>query len=87
MVARLRPISKAESSVMEMRPFSMSAMRFLMPWVMLSPRVSMAVWMNSGLVAAKLDGAIASTYWRVRNCMRSLVRPSAMGSASASLVR
>ena len=42
-MARLRPTSKADSSVIEMRPFSRSPIRFLMPCVMLSPCVSSAL--------------------------------------------
>jgi hypothetical protein len=50
---------------------------------MLSPLVSSAVLTNSGLVARKFDGAIASTICRVMKRMRSLAWPSAIGAASA----
>ena len=51
-VAMLRPISKTDSSVIEMRPFPKSPIRLLIPSVMLRPSLSSATLMNSGLVAA-----------------------------------
>ena len=54
-----------------------------MPCWMLSPLVSSAFWTNSGLVAKKFDGAIASTSCRVRKRIRFFAWPSASGAASA----
>src|SRR3989441_9611494 len=48
--ARLRPTSKAWSSVWLMRPFCTSPIRFARPRVRLSPRLSSACCIASGLV-------------------------------------
>jgi hypothetical protein len=45
------PSSKADSSVMEMRPLSMSASRFFSPSCRDSPRLSIAAFSASGLVS------------------------------------
>ena len=62
LVATLRPTSKPLSSVCDMWPCSMSFHSSCMPWVMLSPLVSMALASASGLVARKLAGLAASTH-------------------------
>ncbi len=62
--ATLRPTSNASSSVIEMRPRFRSSRRFAKPMRMLSPCVSTAVFIASGLVAAKLAGLIESMNWR-----------------------
>jgi hypothetical protein len=62
--ATLRPTSKALSSVIEMRPRFRSSSRFAKPARMLSPCVSIAVFIASGLVAGKLAGLIESMNWR-----------------------
>ena len=85
--ARLRPTSKASSSVIEMRPLPRSATRLRMPAVMLAPCVCSAVLMNSGLVATKFEGAMASMNWRVKNFSRSRAAASSTGTASISLSR
>src|SRR5574343_1501361 len=81
------PTSKTDSSVIEIRPFSKSLSRLLMPSVMLCPLVSRASLMNSGFVAAKLEGAIASAIWRARKRIRSLLFSSCAGMASTICFR
>ncbi len=77
-VARLRPTSKTFSSVVETRPLCASSIRFSTPFVKLSPRVSRASLIASGLVATKLAGLSASIIWRAAKRIRSF----ASGSAS-----
>jgi len=84
LVAMFLPTSKTLSSVMEIRPFSMSAIRFWMPAVMLWPLLSTACLMNSGLVAAKLAGERASMYWRAMKRRRFLALSSSSGTASTT---
>ena len=62
--ARLRPTSKADSSVVVIRPLAKSSKNRFMPSVTLAPPVSIASAMASGLVTKKLAGLIASTNWR-----------------------
>ncbi|SAL84056.1 hypothetical protein AWB67_06580 [Caballeronia terrestris] len=62
--ATFLPTSNAFSSVMEMRPRFKSSSRFAKPVRTLSPCVSMAVFIASGLVAAKFAGLIESMNWR-----------------------
>ena len=59
-IARLRPTSKANSSTRVIRPFWRSSIKFCIPSVRLTERVSIAFRITSGLVAGKFDGLIAS---------------------------
>ena len=78
--ARLRPTSKARSSLIEMRPRCASAARFARPCARLAPSVDSARFSTSGLVATKLVGASASTNCLVKNSSRCL---SGSGSAAS----
>ena len=63
-----------------MRPFRASAARLAKPCARLAPSVVSARLITSGLVAAKLVGASASTYCRVTNARRCF---SASGSGAS----
>ncbi len=84
--AMFLPTSKALSSVIEMRPFSMSPSRFFMPSCSDSPPDCSAALMASGFVSRKLDGEAASTYWRMKKRMRCLVAGSSLDCSTASII-
>ncbi|MNC92115.1 hypothetical protein D3C83_84850 [compost metagenome] len=69
-VAMFLPSWKAFSSVIEMRssppPFSMSFSRLFRPFTRFLPPLAIVSRSTWGLVMRKLDGASASTYWRVK---------------------
>ncbi len=69
MVAMFSPTVNASVSVILMEslplPRSRSSSRLSRPFTRFSPPDSMVVRSTSGLVMTKLDGAIASTNWRV----------------------
>jgi hypothetical protein len=81
-VARFLPTSYALSSLIVMRPRAMSAARLAAPRARLAPSVRSASATTSGFVAAKFDGASASTNWRVANSSRRLSSAGSDGSAA-----
>ena len=90
--AMLRPSSKADSSVVEMRPRATSSTICFRPRFSVSPPDSTAMRIASGLVAAKFAGLIASTIWRAAKRARSRWRSSAssastLASMNSALIR
>src|SRR5688572_10301021 len=88
-VATLRPSWNALSSVIEMRslppPFSRSLSRLFRPRTRFCPPLATVSRRTCGLVMRKLDGASASTYWRVKKATffsDSSERPSTLATAS-----
>ena len=84
-VATFWPTLNAFSSVMLMWPRSMSPSRLDRPLTRFWPPLARVSRSTCGLVAAKLDGLSASTYWRVKNATlrcASGVSPSTSPTAS-----
>src|SRR6478752_5534700 len=84
-VATLAPTSKADSSVIEMRPLARSSVNNLRPSVRLLPPVSSASCWASGLVIKLLAGLSASVTCRSAKLHCPLLRSSS-GDASSALV-
>ena len=64
-VARFLPNSKADSSVMLIRPLSISCIKFSRPLIRFWPLLSTVSLSTSGLVRAKFEGDMASINCRV----------------------
>src|SRR6476660_7770062 len=84
-VATLAPTSKADSSVIEIRPLARSSVNNLRPSVRLLPPVSSASCWASGLVIKLFAGLSASVTWRSAKLHCPLLRSSS-GDASSALV-